>query len=109
SMKRTSSDSRYPSIYEFGYGKPDGIRGMNCRHDLSVFVPDVSELNVDPPAPADAREREEHTQKQRYYERSIRKKKRALAAAEATGNEQTVDKYKKQISAYQAKLREHIK
>ena len=26
------NDSKYPSIYEFGYGEPDGLRGINCRH-----------------------------------------------------------------------------
>ncbi|MEG0260851.1 MAG: phage minor capsid protein, partial [Lysinibacillus sp.] len=32
SMSDPSSDPNYPSIYEFGYGRPDGIRGRDCRH-----------------------------------------------------------------------------
>ena len=109
SMKRVSSDSRYPSIYDYGYGKPDGVRGINCRHILYPFIPGVNINNEDPPSPAEAQTRAKEVQKQRLYEREIRKRKRALKAAEAVGDPEVIDRYKRQITGFQAKLREHIK
>ena len=108
-MKRITSDSRYPSIYDYGYGEPDGIRGINCRHILYPFTPGVSINNEDPPDPAEARARAKEVQKQRLYEREIRKRKRALKAAESVGDPEVIDRYKRQITGFQAKLREHIK
>src|SRR5690625_5274675 len=46
SMQEPSqNDSKYPSIYEFGYGRPDGIRGINCRHQFIPFVEGIMENN----------------------------------------------------------------
>lgn len=100
--------SKYPSIYEFGYGEPDGIRGINCKHIFYPYVEGLSENNQIQYDEEKANERYELTQKQRYYERRIRKAKRNLKIAEQAGEEQLINKYKKQVRNRQAKVREFI-
>lgn len=108
STKQQSSDPQYLTIYDFGYGLPEGLRGINCRHQLYPFVPGVSENNETPPTPEAAVKRFEKTQQQRYYERQIRKAKESLRLAEITGEEDVINKYKKQVRDRQGKLREFI-
>lgn len=101
--------SRYPSIYEFGYGEPGGLRGVNCRH---MFYPYVEKLNINNQPQYDeatmARNRE-LSQKQRYYERMVRKVKRSLMLAEEIGDEETIQRYKRLVRNRQAVLREFVR
>ncbi|MBM4762715.1 phage minor capsid protein [Bacillus sp. B15-48] len=109
SMKRTAeNDSKYPSIYEFGYGEPDGIRGINCRHILYPYVEGLNENNQAQYDSDKAYERGKLVQEQRHYERQIRKAKRSLMLAEEIGDEDTIQKYKKLVRGRQAKIREFI-
>lgn len=109
SMKPVSSDSRYPSIYDFGYGEPDGIRGINCRHILTVYFPDINFNNEVQYDQEEAAARGEVTQGQRRIEREIRQSKQNLKLAEITGEEEVIDKYKKQIRHRQTKVRDYVK
>lgn len=109
SMKEPGlNDSKYPSIYEFGYGRPDGIRGINCRHILYPFVEGVNENNQIQYDPEKAYERGKLVQQQRYHERQIRKAKRSLKLAEEIGDEETIRKYRTLVRSRQAKIREFI-
>lgn len=108
SMSRPSSHPDYPSIYEFGYGRPDGIRGINCRHILYPFVEGINENNQIQYDPYDARMRGETVQKQRYYERQVRKAKRSLKLAEEVGDPGTIERYKKLVRNRQAAVREFV-
>ena len=41
----------YPNIYDYGYGTYSGTQGINCGHDLSVYIEGVSqpvEQKIDP-------------------------------------------------------------
>ncbi len=108
SIKNPSSNPKYPSIYEFGYGTPGGLRGVNCRH---MFYPYVEGLNVNNQiqySEADMKRNRELSQKQRYYERQIRKAKRSLMLAEEIGDEETIQRYKRLVRARQAKVREFV-
>lgn len=108
SIKNPSSNPKYPSIYEFGYGEPGGIRGVNCRH---MFYPFVEGLNVNNQPQYDEetmKRNRELSQKQRYYERQVRKAKRSLMLAEEIGDEDTIQRYKKLVRARQARLREFV-
>lgn len=83
----------YLTLDAIGYGTADGFGGVNCRHDWFPFFEGFSER-----AYSDERLRElaEHkitidgvdysdyelSQKQRYYERQIREKKRQVLAAQ---------------------------
>ena len=108
SMSNPSGHPDYPSIYEFGYGRPDGIRGINCRHILYPFVEGVNENNQIQYDPDDARERGETVQKQRYYERQVRTAKRSLKLAEEVGDPDTIERYKKLVRSRQADVRAFV-
>lgn len=109
SVKRPGeNNSKYPSIYEFGYGEPAGLRGINCRH---MFYPFVEGLNINNQIQYTEEEmtrNRELSQKQRYYERQVRKAKRSLMLAEEIGDEETIEKWKKIVRNRQATLREFV-
>lgn len=108
SIKNPSSNPKYPSIYEFGYGTPGGLRGVNCRH---MFYPFVEGLNVNNQIQYDEatmKKNRELSQKQRYYERQVRKAKRSLMLAEEIGDEETIQRYKRLVRSRQAKVREFV-
>ena len=72
------------------YGKPAGIFGINCGHSRYMFVPGLSvkrEMDFTKKENDDAYIEK---QRQRQYERTIRKKKREIAMLKQTGAE---DKY----------------
>ncbi|MBR0483951.1 MAG: phage minor capsid protein [Oscillospiraceae bacterium] len=87
----------YLSTSDIGYGTADGFGGVNCRHDWFPFFEGVSVR-----AYSDERLKElaEHkttidgvdysdyelSQKQRYFERQIREKKRQVIAAKASAD-----------------------
>lgn len=108
SMSNPSSDPRYPSIYDFGYGKPDGIRGINCRHILYPYVEGVNENNQMQVDETKANEEYKITQQQRYYERQVREAKRALNIAMMIEDEETVAKFKKKVRERQGKVAEFV-
>ena len=76
---------KYPYFYDStGYGTGDGLGDWNCRHS---FFPYFEGLSTSANAPtfskAENLEEYQNTQKQRAYERSIRKSKRELAALDS--------------------------
>ena len=108
SMNEISSRPEYPSIYDFGYGEPDGIRGINCRHILYPFDPDVNENNEEQIDPEDAIERGHIVQGQRRIEREIRQAKQNLQITKALGDEEAVQKYSQKIRDKQKKMRNYL-
>ncbi|MCT6925304.1 phage minor capsid protein [Metasolibacillus sp.] len=108
SMRNPSSHPDYPSIYDFGYGRPDGIRGINCRHILYPYILGININNQIQYDAADVSKEYELTQKQRYHERQVRKAKRSLNLAKEIGDEKTIAKYDKLVRNRQAKVREFI-
>src|SRR5690625_4537221 len=103
------NDSKYPSIYEFGYGEPGGIRGINCRHMFFPFVEGIMENNQPQYSQEEMSYNRELRQKQRYYERQIRMAKRSLKIAEIMGDEETILKQKRLLRNRQARIREFIR
>lgn len=92
-------DKRYPLLSrETGYGTVTGLKGANCRHDFFPVVPGVSQPSytdeqlrkMDEPVTVNGVEMPyyEAEQKQRAMERAIRKTKRELICAEASGDEE---------------------
>lgn len=108
SMSNPSSNPKYPSIYEFGYGRPDGIRGINCSHILYPFIDGLNVNNQIQIDESKASEQYELTQKQRYYERQIRKAKRSLKLAETAEDEKAIEKYKQLVKDRQRRVREFV-
>ncbi|WP_010054061.1 phage minor capsid protein [Carnobacterium maltaromaticum] len=101
----SQNDSEYPSIYEFGYGKPGGTLGINCRHSIFPFIPGVSTNNQPQINPKQAIERSIVRTKQRDIERKIVKTKKNIAILEAL-NSDNLPKYKELLKKQQGQMRE---
>ncbi len=112
---------KYPYFYDAtGYGTGDGLGGWNCRHS---FFPYFEGLSVATNAPtfskAENLEEYTNTQKQRAYERSIRKSKRELAALDSARQEASPELRAKldreferksvTLKKREARLEEHLK
>lgn len=94
----SGKSKKYPSLVEVtGYGTGAGLKGWNCRHDFYPVIDGISEpsyteeelQNIDPPPfeyEGKAYTYYEATQRQRYMERSMRKSKREILAADSTGD-----------------------
>lgn len=105
----SENDTGYPSIYDYGYGTPGGIRGINCRHMFFPFVEGLMENNQRHYSEEEMTEGRELRQKQRYYERQIRQAKRSLKVAEEVGDEGTIQRQRKLLRNRQARAREFVK
>lgn len=92
----SGKSKKYPSLKAVtGYGTVTGLKGANCRHDFYPVIEGISEpsyteeelKSIDPP-PFEYNGKTytyyEATQKQRAMERSMRKTKREILAADAT-------------------------
>ena len=96
----SGKDRRYPQLAAAtGYGTVSGLKGANCRHDFYPVIPGIDEpayteeqlRNIDPPpVTIDGRTYTyyEAEQRQRAFERAIRKTKREIIAADASGDEE---------------------
>ena len=102
------NNSKYPSIYEFGYGEPSGLRGINCRHQFFPFVEGVTENNQPQYSEEDMTHNRELRQRQRYLERQVRQAKRELKLAEIIGDEETIQAKKKLLRKRQARIRKFV-
>lgn len=94
----SGKSKKYPSLVEVtGYGTGAGLKGWNCRHDFypvleGISVPAYTEeelKNIDPP-PVEYDGKTytyyECTQRQRRIETAIRKTKREVISAKASGD-----------------------
>ena len=70
-----------------GYGKIQGIAGINCRHSFAPFYPGISIQTEKPIDSAENKKRYEQDQHQRALERSIRKLKKEKAALDSASND----------------------
>ena len=91
-------DKHYPKLSTAtGYGTVTGLKGANCRHDFYPVIPGIDQpaytkkqlANIDPPPVTIGGKTYtyyEAEQRQREMERAIRKTKREIIAAEASGD-----------------------
>ena len=77
---------RYEPLSSTSYGQPDGILGINCRHQKYPFVDGVNFQTYFPYDEAENAQRYKEFQTQRAMERDIRKKKRECMMLEETGD-----------------------
>ena len=100
-FKIDGADPDYGNFYdETGYGEPDGLCGVNCRHSFYPYFPGISERAY---SEEQLDEYADHTveyegieysdyeasQIQRRYERAIRESKRKIAGFDAAIDEST--------------------
>ncbi|QWF35095.1 phage minor capsid protein [Latilactobacillus curvatus] len=101
-------DSRYPSIYDHGYGEPAGCFGINCHHMKYPFIPGVNTNHQKQYDPIEAQENGKIQQKQRQLERAIRNSKRKLNTANELGDREGAERFKLLIRKQQGALRQFI-
>ena len=102
-------DPAYPSIYDHGYGDPSGCFGINCAHKLYPYVKGVSHNYQKQYDPKRAVEKMKVQQRQRYYERNIRRLKYDLDLAKRQNDVDGIRRFSQGIRGYQAKLRQIVK
>lgn len=96
----------YPSIYDYGYGTPGGIRGINCRHQFFPFVEGMNVNNQPQYDEDEMKKNRDLSQKQRYHERQIRKAKREYNIAKEGGDKDTIAAARDKLLTRQSKLRD---
>lgn len=84
--------------------RAQGFEHPNCRHTVTAYLPGFTDTT--PPTADPNHEGYKATQKQRYYEREIRKSRRMEQAAIDDDGRKNAEARRRQ---YEAKLREHIR
>lgn len=84
--------------------RAQGFEHPGCRHTVTAYLPGFTDTT--PPAPDPDHEGYKATQKQRYYEREIRKSRRMEQAAIDDDGRRRAEARRRQ---YEQKLREHIR
>lgn len=84
--------------------RAQGFEHPNCRHTVTAFLPGFTDTTT--PAVDQDHVGYKATQKQRYYEREIRKSRRMKQAAIDDDGRKKAEARRRQ---YEAKLREHIR
>lgn len=113
-VARTESGERILALSDYGYGYAGGCLGINCRHEITPYVPganykpDLSEELRDL-TPEQAIENANAQAKQRALERSIRQSKEFLHVAEKLGDSELIDKYKSKVRIQQGAMRDYLK
>ena len=89
------STSKYPNFYEkTGYGDILGLSGVNCRHKFWTFFPDVDKPSQERFDYAENKRVVELQNKQRAYERKLRKIKTKKDIAKQLGDNEEFTKWK---------------
>lgn len=92
-----------------GEGLVDGLGGANCRHIKFAYFPNISPEHVKTVDTAENAYIYDLEQKQRGYEREIRKAKKQLVMAEALGDNKYIEVSKKKLKSKQSTIRKFIK
>lgn len=107
-FSRSGSHPKYPPLSSTSIGEPDGLFGINCRHQKYPYIEGVTRRTYKPYNAKENHEAYLLSQKQRELERNIRKAKKELEMMEAMGDEVGVQRAKKKLRARQAAMREFI-
>ena len=113
-VARTEKGERILALSDYGYGYAGGCLGINCRHEITPYIPGA---NYKPDLPDELRdltpeqaiENANVQAKQRALERSIRQSKEFLHVAEKLGDSELIDKYKSKVRIQQGAMRDYLK
>lgn len=113
-VARTEKGERILALSDYGYGYAGGCLGINCRHEITPYVPGA---NYKPDLPDELRdltpeqaiENANAQAKQRALERSIRQSKEFLHVAEKLEDSELIDKYKSKVRIQQGAMRDYLK
>lgn len=104
---RSGNDPIYPPFSSTSYGQPAGLFGINCTHRMYPFQRGMKKTYH--PYPEKLNDKAyELSQKQRYYERSIRDAKKSLREAEKLNNNENIIKEKINLNKKQKLMRDFI-
>ena len=82
-----------------GYGTAEGLCGINCRHTFWPYFAGFSKEEQEKVGLTENRIQYENQQKQRYYEREMRRYKREITAARETGDKDRLSKLRERQKA----------
>ncbi|HFI0405996.1 TPA: phage minor capsid protein [Streptococcus suis] len=99
---RTEAGHKIYALSDYGYGRPEGCRGINCNHNMTPFIPDTNYLpeveeHLKDLTPEQAIQNANAQAKQRALERSIRFTKEQIHVAEKLGDMELIDRYKMKL------------
>lgn len=99
-----ASEGNYPLL---STAMKEGFLHPNCRHHPTTFIPGINSIPKEQTEEEkqEALDKYNAEQKQRYYERKIRKYKRLEAGS---CDERNSEKYKQKVSEYQLELQKHL-
>lgn len=110
---RSEAGHKILSLNDYGYGRPEGCRGINCSHIMTPFIPGVNYLpdiedDLKDLTPEQAEVNANIQAKQRSLERSIRFTKEQIHVAEKLGDSELIDKYKMKLGNQKDALKVHL-
>ncbi|HFU3983604.1 TPA: phage minor capsid protein, partial [Streptococcus suis] len=99
---RTEAGHKIYALSDYGYGRPEGCRGINCNHIMTPFIPGANYLpkveeHLKDLTPEQAIQNANAQAKQRALERSIRFTKEQIHVAEKLGDTELIDRYKMKL------------
>lgn len=104
------STSEYPNFYErTGYGDILGLSGVNCRHKFWAFFPGIDKPSQEKFDYAENKKVVELQNKQRAYERKLRKTKTKKDIAEQLGDNEEFIKWKNKQKEINKEFNKFIK
>lgn len=103
----SQNDSKFKSVYDYGYGRADAHRGVNCRHMWFPYIDGANTNNQKQFNVEDADKNYIISQRQRALERRIRKTKKNLAISKELNSDKQAH-YSRLLRKQQADMRKHV-
>lgn len=98
---------RYEPWSSTSYGKPAGLLGINCGHQIYPFIPGINVQRYFPYDEAENAEQYKKVQKQRQLEREVRAAKRECTALDTVGDKAGFDEAAVRLKEKQKKLQDY--
>lgn len=100
----------YYPLSSSSYGEPDGILGINCGHHGTPFIPGISRQRYFPTEDFEANDKlYKKMQKQRAFERDVRKQKRLCALYNEAGDKDAFEEASVRLKSKEAALGDYVK
>lgn len=106
---RANKSEKYPHWNTSSYGEPDGLLGINCGHHIYPYIEGVSVRRHFPTKDLDANDKlYQETQKQRAYERAVRKQKRECMLYDELGDKEAFEQAAVKLKQREAQLKQYV-
>lgn len=97
---------RYEPWSSTSYGKPAGLLGINCGHQIYPFIPGINVQRYFPYDEAENAEQYKKVQKQRQLEREVRAAKRECTALDTVGDKEGLKQASARLKQRERNLKE---